>query len=232
MSERKRIPLTSLDCRRTLVAPSILAADFAALGTDVQALEAAGADLVHVDIMDGHFVPNLSLGPGIVKAIRPCSSLPFDVHLMLSQPYRYVQSFVEAGADHITIHVESEGAVACTLEQIRSYGCSTGLSLRPGTPAASLAPYLDLIDLILVMTVEPGFGGQSFMAEQVPKIAEIRSLIDRSGHPIHLEVDGDIAQDTAPAVLKAGANMLVSGSGIFKHKEKLAEAISDLRLAQ
>jgi len=232
MSERKRIPLTSLDCRRTLVAPSILAADFAALGTDVQALEAAGADLVHVDIMDGHFVPNLSLGPGIVKAIRPCSSLPFDVHLMLSQPYRYVQSFVEAGADHITIHVESEGAVACTLEQIRSYGCSTGLSLRPGTPAASLAPYLDLIDLILVMTVEPGFGGQSFMAEQVPKIAEIRSLIDRSGHPIHLEVDGGIAQDTAPAVLKAGANMLVSGSGIFKHKEKLAEAISDLRLAQ
>ena len=122
--------------------------------------------------------------------------------------------------------------MASTLEQIRSYGCSTGLSLRPGTPAASLAPYLDLIDLILVMTVEPGFGGQSFMAEQVPKIAEIRSLIDRSGHPIHLEVDGGIAQDTAPAVLKAGANMLVSGSGIFKHKEKLAEAISDLRLAQ
>ncbi len=232
MSERKRIPLTSLDCRRTLVAPSILAADFAALGADVQAVEAAGADLVHVDIMDGHFVPNLSLGPGIVKAIRPCSSLPFDVHLMLSQPYRYVQPFVEAGADHITIHVESEGALACTLEQIRSYGCSTGLSLRPGTPAASLRPYLDLIDLILVMTVEPGFGGQSFMAEQVPKIAEIRSLIDRSGHPIHLEVDGGIAQDTAPAVLKAGANMLVSGSGIFKHKEKLAEAISDLRLAQ
>lgn len=232
MSERKRIPLTSLDFRRTLIAPSILAADFAALGADVQAVEAAGADLVHVDIMDGHFVPNLSLGPGIVKAIRPCSSLPFDVHLMLSQPYRYVQPFVEAGADHITIHVESEGALACTLEQIRSYGCSTGLSLRPGTPAASLRPYLDLIDLILVMTVEPGFGGQSFMAEQVPKIAEIRSLIDRSGHQIHLEVDGGIAQDTAPAVLKAGANMLVSGSGIFKHKEKLAEAISDLRLAQ
>jgi ribulose-phosphate 3-epimerase len=232
MNKRKRSPLTGLDCRRTLIAPSILAADFAALGADVQAVEAAGADLVHVDVMDGHFVPNLSLGPGIVKAIRPYSSLPFDVHLMLSQPYRYVDSFVEAGADHITVHVESEGAVACTLEQIRSHGCSTGLSLRPGTPAASLAPYLDLLDLILVMTVEPGFGGQSFMADQVQKIAEIRSLIDQCGRPIHLEVDGGIAKDTAPKVLKAGANMLVAGSAVFKHKGKLAEAIADLRTAQ
>ena len=232
MAKPKRKPLTTLDCRKTLIAPSILAADFANLGADVKAAEEGGADVIHVDVMDGHFVPNLSLGPGIVKAIRGYSSLPFDVHLMLSQPFRYIEPFADAGADHITIHVESEGAMACTLEQIRSYGCSTGLSLRPGTPAASLVPYLDLIDLILVMTVEPGFGGQAFMSEQVAKIAEIRSMIDRSGRPIHLEVDGGIARDTAVPVRKAGANMLVAGSSVFKEKGKLAEAISGLRSAQ
>lgn len=232
MANPKRKPLTSLDCRKTLIAPSILAADFANLGADVKAAEAGGADVIHVDVMDGHFVPNLSLGPGIVKAIRGYSSLPFDVHLMLSQPSRYIDAFVDAGADHITIHVESEWAVACTLEQIRSHGCSTGLSLRPGTPASSLAPYLNWIDLILVMTVEPGFGGQSFMAEQLEKIAEIRSLIDRSGRPIHLEVDGGIARDTAMRVRKAGANLLVAGSSVFREKGKLAEAISALRSAQ
>ena len=232
MVKPKRKPLTDLDCRKTLIAPSILAADFASLGADVKAAEAGGADVIHVDVMDGHFVPNLSLGPGVVKAIRGYSSLPFDVHLMLSQPFRYIETFADAGADHITIHVESEGAVACTLEQIRSHGCSTGLSLRPGTPAVSLAPYLDLIDLILVMTVEPGFGGQAFMPEQVGKIAEIRSMIDRSGRPIHLEVDGGIAHDTAVRVRKAGANLLVAGSSVFKEKGKLAEAISGLRSAQ
>ncbi len=232
MATRKLSPLTALDCRQTLIAPSILAADFANLGASVEAAEAGGADVIHIDVMDGHFVPNLSLGPGIVKAIRSYSSLPFDVHLMLSQPSRYVQAFVESGADHITIHVESEGAVACTLEQIRSYGCSTGLSLRPGTPAASLVPYLDLIDLILVMTVEPGFGGQSFMADQLGKIAEIRSLIDRSRRAVHLEVDGGIARDTAPEVLKAGANLLVAGSSVFREKGRLAEAISGLRTAK
>lgn len=232
MAKPKRNPLTALDCRKTLIAPSILAADFANLGADVKAAEAGGADVIHVDVMDGHFVPNLSLGPGIVKAIRGYSSLPFDVHLMLSQPSRYIDAFIDAGADHITIHVESEGAVASTLEQIRAQGCSTGLSLRPGTPASSLVPYLNLIDLILVMTVEPGFGGQSFMAEQLDKIVEIRTLIDRSGRRIHLEVDGGIAQDTAVRVRKAGANMLVAGSSVFREKGKLAEAISGLRTAQ
>lgn len=232
MANRKFSPLTTLDCHQTLIAPSILAADFANLGADVKAAEAGGADVIHVDVMDGHFVPNLSLGPGIVKAIRPYSSLPFDVHLMLSKPSHYVDAFVAAGADHITIHVESEGAVACTLQQIRSQGCSTGISLRPGTPASSLVPYLDLIDLILVMTVEPGFGGQSFMANQLGKIEEIRSLINRSGRRVHLEVDGGIAADTAPRVLKAGANLLVAGSSLFNHRERLAEAISDLRIAQ
>lgn len=232
MANRKRNPLTVLDCRKTLIAPSILAADFANLGADVKGAEAAGADVIHVDVMDGHFVPNLSIGPAIVKAIRGYSSLPFDVHLMLSQPFRYVDAFVAAGADHITIHVESEGAVACTLEQIRGQGCSAGISLRPGTPAASLVPYLDLIDLILVMTVEPGFGGQSFMADQITKIAEIRSLIDQRGRPIHLEVDGGIDRDTARRVRNAGANLLVAGSSVFKEKGKLAEAISGLRTDQ
>ncbi|MFA6929613.1 MAG: ribulose-phosphate 3-epimerase [Lentisphaeria bacterium] len=232
MAIRKLCPLTTLDCRQILIAPSILAADFAHLGQDVKAVEEAGADVIHIDIMDGHFVPNLSLGPGIVKAIRSSSSLPFDVHLMLSQPFRYVDAFVKAGADHITIHVESEGATACTLEQIRAHGCSAGLSLRPGTPASSLAPYMAWTDLILVMTVEPGFGGQSFMQEQVDKITEIRSMIQKSGRPIHLQVDGGIAPDTARKVLRAGANLLVAGSSIFREKANLAAAISCLRAAQ
>lgn len=226
---RSKYPLSRLAFDQVLVAPSILAADFAALGADVSLAESAGADIIHVDVMDGHFVPNISLGPAIVKAVRSCSSLPFDVHLMLSQPHRYVESFADAGADHITIHVESEGAVAETLELIKSFGCSAGLSLRPGTKASTLAPYLELIDLILVMTVEPGFGGQSFMYEQCSKIAEIRAMIDKKSLPIHLEVDGGISAETAPEVLKAGANMLVAGSSLYNQKDNFAEAVIQLR---
>ena len=164
MLNRRPNPLSALEATAAYVAPSILAADFANLGAAVAQLEDAGADIVHVDVMDGHFVPNLSLGPAIVKALRSYSNLPFDVHLMLSQPYKYIEAFAQAGADHITVHVESEGAIACTLEQIKALGCSAGLSLRPGTPASSLRPYMQMLDLVLVMSVEPGFGGQSFMA--------------------------------------------------------------------
>lgn len=232
MNNNSKRPLRSLDWQALLIAPSILSADFANLGRDVEAIATAGADLVHVDVMDGHFVPNLSLGPGIVKAIRHYSKLPFDVHLMLSQPVRYLEAFSEAGADHITIHVESEGPIACVLTAITALGCSAGLSLKPGTPASSLKPYLEYLDLILVMTVEPGFGGQSFMADQVSKIVEIREMIDNSGRPIHLQVDGGITASTAAKVLLAGGNMLVAGSSVYGHPEGVAAAIRELRQCQ
>jgi len=225
-------PLSELDSHALLIAPSILSADFANLGHDVKAIVTGGADMVHIDVMDGHFVPNLSLGPAIVKAIRHYSELPFDVHLMLSQPVRYLEAFSKAGADHITIHVESEGPIACVLAAIKALGCSAGLTLKPGTPASSLRPYLEYIDLILVMTVEPGFGGQSFMENQVRKIAEIRALIDNSGRPIHLQIDGGIATSTAAKVVAAGGNVLVAGSSVYGHPDGVAAAIRELRQCQ
>lgn len=212
-----------------LVAPSILAADFAYLGRDVRAITEGGADLVHVDVMDGHFVPNISLGPAIVKAVRGFSPLLFDVHLMLSEPERYLDVFVAAGANHITIHQEIAGDVRATLRRIRALGCSAGLSLRPGTPAAALAPYFSELDLILVMTVEPGFGGQSFRADQLGKIAELRQMIDRSGRPVHLEVDGGITVETARLVTAAGGRVLVAGSSVYGHPDGVAAAIAALK---
>ncbi|NMA44131.1 MAG: ribulose-phosphate 3-epimerase [Oligosphaeraceae bacterium] len=229
MPKRNLKPLSALDAAANYVAPSILAADFANLGAAVKAVENAGADIIHVDVMDGHFVPNLSMGPAIVKAIRSYSSLPFDVHLMLSQPARYLEAFAKAGADHITVHVESEGAIACVLEQIKALGCSAGLSLRPGTPAASLKPYLPMLDLVLVMSVEPGFGGQSFMAEQVAKMQEISAMIAETKRNIHLEVDGGIDGSNAALVRQAGCNMLVAGSSVFNNSSGLEKAIAALR---
>ncbi len=225
-------PLTDLPATGgVLVAPSLLAADFAALGRDIRAAARAGADVLHLDIMDGHFVPNLSIGPPVVRAVRPVTSLPFDVHLMLSDPGVYVQPFVEAGADHITFHVEIEGDVHHVFANIRQAGCSAGLSLKPATPAAALAPYLDQLDLILVMTVEPGFGGQSFREDVVPKIRDIRRMIEQSGRPIHLEVDGGIKPDTARTALEAGANFLVAGTSVFRAPDGPAAAIRRLKEA-
>jgi len=224
-----RHPLTSIPTDRVTVAPSILAADFSRLGDEIREVEAGGADLIHVDVMDGHFVPNLSIGPAVVAKIRHVSELPYDVHLMLTTPEDYVTPFVEAGADHITIHVEIEGDVAATLDAIHQQGCSAGLSLRPGTPAHALRPYLDRIDLILVMTVEPGFGGQSFRTDVLPKIAEIREMIDAADHPIHLEVDGGINRSTAAQVVAAGGAMLVAGTSVFRAPEGMAAAVAGLR---
>ncbi len=222
-------PLTLLPTDRILVAPSILAADFADLGHDIRRVEAAGADIIHVDVMDGHFVPNISLGPPVIQSIRKSSALPYDVHLMISEPGRYVETFAAAGADQLTIHVEVDEDIGQTLAAIGRLGCSAGLSLRPGTDAEALVPYLDLLDLILVMTVEPGFGGQAFRPEMLPKIRRIRQMIDQSGRAIHLEVDGGIDARTAPAVLEAGANMLVAGTSVFKAPEGMAAAIRTLR---
>ena len=225
----KRHPLTELPTDRVLIAPSILAADFSRLGEEIRSVEAGGADVLHVDVMDGHFVPNISIGPPVVGMIRPVSALPFDVHLMLTHPDRYIEPFAAAGADHITVHVESEADIGAALDRIHDLGCSAGITLRPATPAADLAPFMDRVDLILVMTVEPGFGGQSFMAEQMPKMREIRGMIDAGSRPVHLEVDGGIADGTAGLVIAAGANLLVAGTSVFRAPEGAAAAIDALR---
>lgn len=224
-------PLTGLDAGAVLVAPSILAADFAALGRDIGEIESAGADIVHVDVMDGHFVPNLTLGPPVVKCIRKCTALPFDVHLMLDNPENFIAPFADAGADNLTIHTEIDADIAPLLDDIHHRGCSAGLCLRPNTPADNLTPFLDRVDLILVMTVEPGFGGQSFQADMLPKIRELRSLIRRSNRPIHLEVDGGIDNETTPQVTRAGANLLVAGTSVFRSPKGVKSAIQTLREA-
>lgn len=213
-----------------LIAPSLLAADFACLQDELAAIEAGGADILHVDIMDGHFVPNLSMGPGVVKSIRDQCKLPFDVHLMLSHPADYVEPFAEAGADHITFHIECENDIDATIDHIRSTGCSVGLSLRPGTSVETLFPYLEAIDLVLVMTVEPGFGGQSFMGDMMPKVRALRDKIEQDNLSFHVEVDGGVTSETASTCVAAGANMLVAGTSIFRAPEGAAQAIADLRI--
>ncbi|MFA6814695.1 MAG: ribulose-phosphate 3-epimerase [Lentisphaeria bacterium] len=221
--------LTEYTPERILISPSILAADFAVLGTDVTAVSNAGADLIHVDIMDGHFVPNISFGPGITKNIRPYSKLLFDVHLMISNPDQYLEEFAKAGADHITIHQESNGDTQKTLDAIHKLGCTAGITLRPGTPVEVLYPYLDQVEMVLVMTVEPGFGGQSFMRDQLSKIEALHSRIAKMKKNIHLEVDGGITLETAPLAIKAGANVLVAGSSIFKAKASKSDTINQLK---
>ena len=221
--------LRQLDIRRTLIAPSLLAADFARIGQEVAAVEEAGAEALHLDVMDGHFVPNISFGADIVKAARPYSKALFDTHLMISEPLRYAPNFIKAGSQHITFHVESDDDPAAVIRAIHDGGCTAGISVKPKTPASAVFPYLESVELVLVMTVEPGFGGQSFMADQLPKIAEIRREIDSRGLKVHLEVDGGIAAATAPLVREAGANMLVAGSSVFRAKDGYKAAVQCLR---
>lgn len=225
----RRHPLTELDPNAVTIAPSILAADFCKLGMEIQDAERAGAEVIHVDIMDGHFVPNLSMGPPVVESIRKVTSLPLDVHLMLTDPGRYSDAFLRAGADHITIHVESNGDLPGLLDHLAAAGISTGITLRPGTPVTAVEPFLDRVDLVLVMTVEPGFGGQSFMADQLPKIRTLRRWIDAGSRPVHLQVDGGITAATAPEVLAAGGRMLVAGSSVFRASEGIEYAVAALR---
>lgn len=210
------------------IAPSILSADFGRLAQEVEAAESAGADWIHVDVMDGRFVPNITIGPVVVKAVRKATRLPVDVHLMIVEPERYVHDFAEAGADSISVHVEPSYHLARTLQQIRALGKRSGVVLNPHTPPESIEYVLDHVDVVLVMSVNPGFGGQSFLPEVLPKIRAIRKMIDSRARDIALEVDGGVAPGTARQVVEAGARVLVAGSAIYGKSDYRA-AIAALR---
>jgi ribulose-phosphate 3-epimerase len=201
--------------RQVRIAPSLLAADFARLGEEVRAIEAAGADWLHLDIMDGHFVPNISFGPGLVKALRKHSAMPFDVHLMIAPADPYLAAFAEAGADWISLHPEAGPHLHRSLQTIRGLGKKAGVVLNPATPVSAVEPVLDLCDLVLVMSVNPGFGGQSFIRSQLAKIAALRAMIEESGRDIALQVDGGVTAETARDCVAAGADVLVAGTAVF-----------------
>jgi ribulose-phosphate 3-epimerase len=211
------------------IAPSILSADFARLGEEVRAIDAAGCDYVHIDVMDGHFVPNLTIGPLVVRAIRPCTNKPLDVHLMIDPAQPYLAEFAGAGADIITVHAEADIHLDRSLQVIRALGKKAGVSLNPGTPETAIEHVLDRLDLVLVMSVNPGFGGQSFILAQLEKIRRIRKMI--GGRPIELQVDGGVNEKTAPAIVDAGANVLVAGTAVFE-RDDYAAAIAVLRAAR
>jgi ribulose-phosphate 3-epimerase len=228
----KRTPVTTLSPDKLLTAPSILSADFSMLGSEIKRIDEAGCDVVHLDIMDGHFVPNLTFGPPIVKAIRKYSSLCFDAHLMITNPIKYVEAFADAGADHITFHIESEGDPDKIISEIKKSGCSAGICVKPATPASAIIPFLKKIDLVLVMTVEPGFGGQSFMAAMMPKMKEIKDAARSVSNPVHIQVDGGIGPDTVKTAAENGANMMVAGTSVFKNPSGIKKALETLRATE
>lgn len=214
------------------IAPSILSADFAKLGAEVEEIRLGGAEYVHFDVMDGVFVPNISIGIPVLKSLRKASDMFLDVHLMIEKPVRYTEAFCKAGADLVNFHVEAdtEENIFAAINIAKSYGKKTGVTIKPKTPAEAVLPFLPFVDLILVMTVEPGFGGQSFMYDQMDKLSRIRDYIDKGAYRCELEVDGGIAADTAPIAAKAGANVLVAGSAVFGKADR-AQAIAEIKNA-
>ena len=209
--------------KKILIAPSLLSADFTRLGEEVKAVEAAGADWLHVDVMDGHFVPNITIGPVVVKAIKKVAKIPLDVHLMIEDPLKYIKDFALSGSGIITFHIEACKSPGKVIESIRSFGKKVGVSVKPKTPVSKIKDILKDVDMVLVMSVEPGFGGQSFMEAALPKIEELRSYYDGD-----IEVDGGISSENSSRVIKAGANILVAGTGVFKEKD-YTKAIKELR---
>ncbi len=217
--------------KKIVIAPSILSADFLHLGEQIAACESAGADWIHVDVMDGHFVPNLTMGPFIVEACRRATKLPLDVHLMTEQPERLLEDFAKAGADHLTVHVETCPHLHRTIQQIKSLGVKAGVALNPATPVVMIEPVLPLVDLVLVMSVNPGYSGQAFIPETISKVAEIRRKLDAPSSPAWLEVDGGIEAGSLPKMLAAGATAFVSASAIFKSPAGIEASIRALRAA-
>ncbi|MFO7997166.1 MAG: ribulose-phosphate 3-epimerase [Dehalococcoidia bacterium] len=213
------------------LAPSILSADFARLGEQIAEVVRAGADYIHVDVMDGHFVPNITIGAPVVAAIRSVTSLPLDVHLMIERPERYISDFVEAGADIITVHVEASPHLRSTIEAIKDLGVKAGVSLNPPTPIGAVEEIIAHVDLVLVMSVNPGFGGQSFIPETLPRIADMRKILDDGKLGAELEVDGGINADNARGIVEAGADVLVAGNSIFKARDGVQRALRRLREA-
>jgi len=213
------------------LAPSILSADFAHLGEQIAEVTRAGADYIHVDVMDGHFVPNITIGAPVVASIRRVTSLPLDVHLMIEHPERYISEFINAGADIITVHVEASPHILSTIQAIKEQGVKAGVSLNPPTPLSAVDEFIHHVDLILIMSVNPGFGGQSFIPETLPRIANMRKIIDSRKPGVELEVDGGINADNAPDIVKAGANVLVAGNSVFRAEEGISGALQRLREA-
>jgi ribulose-phosphate 3-epimerase len=215
--------------RPVLIAPSVLPADFARLGEECQALEKAGVDRIQFDVMDGHFVPNLTFGPDVIASVRPHVGVPFEAHLMVERPDDLLDRYVEAGCERLIIHAESSVHLHRTLTHVADAGAAAAVAINPSTAAVAVQHVLDLVDMVLVMTVNPGFGGQAYLASMEPKIREVRAMIDAGGHDVDVEVDGGIGPDTIAGAAAAGANVLVAGSALFRDPEGLEHAVSDLR---
>lgn len=224
-----RKKLTDISNKDVIIAPSLLSADFTNLKSEIEQTQKANVEFLHIDVMDGHFVPNISIGVPILRSIRHITEQIFDVHLMISHPLRYVSSFVEAGADHITFHIESEDDTEEVIKEIRKHSVTAGISIKPGTKVETILPYLDKIDMVLIMTVEPGFGGQSFMQDMMPKVRFLKEKISKAKSNVHIEVDGGIDQKNAGSVIKAGANVLVAGTSVFKYHDGIERAVLALK---
>ncbi|MDT8368050.1 MAG: ribulose-phosphate 3-epimerase [Longimicrobiales bacterium] len=214
-----------------LIAPSILSADFGRLAEEVESAEAGGADWIHVDVMDGHFVPNITMGPAITAATRRATSLPLDVHLMIEDPHHYIEAFVEAGADVVTLHAEACPHLHRCLQAVRAAGAKAGVALNPGTPVGALADVVEVLDLVLIMSVNPGFGGQAFIPHSLEKVRDVRTLLDEVASSALIEVDGGVGETNAKALVEAGADVLVAGSAVFGHRDGARAGIASIREA-